>query len=118
MNKNTLKPGWLGLIIASALAALPMISLAQPTPNDPSVVVPPAMKPDNRLTTNISGKVTAKTDNTLTVDNRTVTLTGATTFSKSGASIGSGDVKIGDTVNIVTTDDGQVAVSVNVLVSS
>jgi hypothetical protein len=119
MKNKPLKPALLGLLFASGLAlvAIPVTAQAQPNPADPSVV-PPPMKPDNRLTTNISGKVTAKTDNTLTVDNRTVTLTGATTYSKSGASIGSGDVKVGDTINIVTTDDGQVAVSVNVLVSS
>lgn len=117
MNTLPLRRALLGLLAASGLAVLASTVNAQPNPADPSVV-PPATKPDNRLTTNISGKVTAKTDNTLTVDNRTVTLTGATTFSKNGASIGSGDVKVGDTINIVTTDDGQVAVSVNVLVSS
>jgi len=113
MKNNTLKPALLGLIIASALVAVPMV--AQTTPADPSA--PPQVKPDNKLTRNISGKVSAKTDTSLTVDGRTVSLTSATTFSKGGASIGSGDVSVGDSVNIVTTDDGQVAVSVNVVAS-
>ena len=39
-------------------------------------------------------------------------------FSRVGTSIGSGDVKVGDTVNVVTTDDGQVAVSVTVTTTS
>ncbi len=115
MKPNPLKPTLLGLISLFALAAgtLPAQST---TPVDPSA--PVQVKPDNRLTRNISGKLQAKTDNSLTVDGRTVTTSGATTFSKNGTSIGSGDVKVGDTLNIVTTDDGQVAVSVNVTVSS
>lgn len=120
MKNKTLKPALLGLIIASALVAVPMV--AQSTPPDPSTPstdpsAPPQIKPDNKLTRNISGKVASKTDTSLTVDGRTVTLTSATTFSKGGASIGSGDVNVGDSINIVTTDDGQVAVSVTVLVS-
>ena len=117
MKTLPLKRALVGALVASGLALLAVSADAQSSSTDPSATAP-AMKPDNRLTTNISGKVTAKTDNTLTVDNRTVTLTGATTYSRSGASIGSGDIKIGDTINIVTTDDGQVAVSVNVLASS
>jgi hypothetical protein len=115
MKNNTLKPALLGLIIASALVAVPMV--AQSTPTDPSAPAPAPAKPDNRLTKNISGKVTAKTDTSLTVDGRTVSLTSATTFSKGGASIGSADVSVGDSINIVTTDDGQVAVSVDVMTS-
>lgn len=111
-----LKRSLFGLLVVSGLALAATPVNAQSSSTDPAVTVP--AKPDNRLTNNISGKVTAKTDNTLTVDNRTVTLTGATTYSRSGASIGSGDIKVGDTINIVTTDDGQVAVSVNVLASS
>lgn len=116
MKNQTLKPALLALAIGAAFAAAPVVALAQSASTDPATSAP--VRPDNRLTTNISGHVTAKTDNTVTVDNRTVSTTGATTYSKSGASIGSGDVKVGDTVNIVTTENGQVAVSVNVLVSS
>ena len=116
MKTNLVRPVVLGLVIASALACLAVRGQsASPTP-DPSA--PPQVKPDNRLTRNISGKVAAKTDKSLTVDGRTVTLTSATTYSKGDTAIGSGDVNVGDTVNIVTTDDGQVAVSVNVTVSS
>jgi hypothetical protein len=115
MKTNLLKPALLSLAIAAALAAVPLRAQSSPTP-DPAT--PPQVKPDNRLTKNISGKVAAKTDNSLTVDGRTVTFTSATTFSQNGTSIGSSDVKVGDTVNIVTTDDRQVAVSVNVTVSS
>lgn len=117
MKTPRFHPAVLGLLAAVVFGFVATSASAQSSSTDPAVTAP-AMKPDNRLTTNISGKVTAKTDNTLTVDNRTVTLTGATTYSRSGASIGSGDIRIGDTINIVTTDDGQVAVSVNVLASS
>jgi hypothetical protein len=116
MKTNLLKPAVLGLVLASALAGFTLRGQSSSTTPDPSA--PPQVKPDNRLTRNISGKVAAKTDNSLTVDGRTVTLTSATTYSKGGTSIGSGDVNVGDTVNIVTTDDGQVAVSVNVTASS
>ena len=116
MKINYPKPIFLGVILAATMATFPMVTFAQPTPADPSA--PPLVKPDNRLTKNLSGKVAAKTDTTLTVDGRTVSITSATTFHRSGASIGSGDVKVGDSINIVTTDDGQVAVSVDVLPST
>ena len=64
---------------------------------------------------NVSGKVDAKTDTTLTVGGRVVSIGSSTTFSKAGASIGSGDIKVGNKVNIVTSEDGQVAVSVDVI---
>ncbi len=115
MKTNPLKPALLGLVSLFALTAGSLLAQST-TPVDPSA--PPQVKPDNRLTRNISGKVAAKTDNSLTVDGRTVTTTSATTNSKNGTSIGSADEKVGDMVNIVTTDDGQVAVSVNVTVSS
>ena len=111
MKIQHLKPTLLGVFLAAAMATVPMAAMAQSASADPSA--PAQVKPDNKLTKNISGKVAAKTDTTLTVDGRTISLTSATTFSKGGASIGSGDVKVGDSVNIVTTDDGQVAVSVD-----
>lgn len=114
MKTNPLKPALFGLVSLFAVTAGSLAAQTSPSP-DPSA---PMVKPDNRLTKNISGKVAAKTDNSLTVDGRTVTTSGATTYSKNGTSIGSGDVKVGDTINIVTSDDGQVAVSVNVAVSS
>ncbi|MEO6875758.1 MAG: hypothetical protein ABI222_13150 [Opitutaceae bacterium] len=115
MSDAPLRPIVIGLLLASAMA-LPMAGLAQSTSSDPSM--PQQVKPDNRLTRNVSGKVGSKTDNTLTVEGRTITLTSATTFSKGGTAIGSSDVRVGDMVNIVTSDDGQVAVSVNVTASS
>ncbi len=111
--KSQLKPALFGILIASSVAALPVMTLAQSAPSDPATAVP-----DNRVTKNVSGKVTAKSDTSLTVGNRTVSLNSATTFSRVGTSIGSGDVKVGDTVNVVTTDDGQVAVSVTVTTTS
>jgi len=115
MKTHPSRPALFGLLLAAALAA-PVAVMAQTPSTDPSVAAP--VKPDNRLTMNVSGKVQAKTDTTLTVDSRTITLTSATTYARGKAQIGSGDVKVGDMVNIVTTDDGQVAVSVNVTVSS
>ena len=113
MKNNPLKPALLGLLLTSAIIALPSVALAQAVPADPAT--PAQVKPDNKLTKNISGKVTSKTETSLTVDGRTVSLSSATTFSsKGGAAMGSSDVKVGDNVNIVTSDDGQVAVSVDV----
>jgi len=113
MKTNHLKPALCGLLLASALA-FPLVASAQTSATvDPAAAA--QLKPDNRMTRNITGKVAVKTDTTLTVDGRTVTLTSATTYAKNKAQIGSGDVKVGDTINIVTSDDGQVAVSVNVL---
>ena len=113
MKNRSLKPALLGLLLASAFTSVSL--LAQSAPVDPTA--PVQVKPDNRLTKNISGKLAAKTDTTLTVDGRTVTITSATTYAKGNASMGSSDLKVGDTINIVTSDDGQVAVSVNVLAS-
>ena len=116
MKIHTPKPLQLGFLIASVMATLPVVTLAQPPVADPSA--PAVVKPDNKATKNLSGKVTAKSDTSLTIDGRTVTLTSATTCSKGGASLGSRDIKVGDMVNVVTSDDGQVAVSVEVTTSS
>ena len=115
MKTHYPKPIFLGVILAAAIASSPLAVLAQSTSTDPNAPVPAS--PDNRVTKNISGKVTAKSDTTLTVGSRTVVINSATTFARSGASIGSGDVKVGDAINVVTTDDGQVAVSVDVMPS-
>jgi cytoskeletal protein RodZ len=116
MKNNPLKPTLLGLLLASAMIALPSMALAQAAsavPADPAT--PAQVNPDNKLTKNISGKVSSKTETSLTVDGRTVSLSSATTFStKGGSAIGSADIRVGDNVNIVTSDDGQVAVSVDV----
>jgi hypothetical protein len=116
MKNQLLKSTGLACLIASMLAAVPLSALAQTTqPTTPALVAPP---PDtNKINKNVSGKVEAKSDTTLTVGGRTVSTGSSTTFSKAGASIGSGDVKVGDKVNIVTSDDGQVAVSVDVISS-
>lgn len=111
MKNHHVKPALFAILLGLGLTTGSL--LAQSAAVDPAA--PAQIKPDNRLTNNITGQVAAKTGTTLTVDGRTVTLTSATTYAKSKSQIGSGDVKVGDTVNIVTTDDGQVAVSVNVL---
>jgi hypothetical protein len=80
----------------------------------PATPVP--AQPDTRVASaNVSGKVEAKSDTTLTVAGHTISVNSSTTFSRAGASIGSGDVKVGDKVNIVTGQGGQVAISVEVL---
>ena len=112
MKNNVLRP-LTAALLASAMAFTPIVALAQAT--DPAASAPTT--PSVPVTVNVTGKVTAQTSTTLTVDGRTVTLTKATTFSRAGTAIGSGDVKVGDSVNIVTSDDGQVAVSVNVTAS-
>lgn len=109
MKTQLFKSPGLGLLLASLLAALP--ALAQTTqPTTPAPAAPVVI-----VGKNVSGKVDAKTDTTLTVGGRLVSISSSTTFSKAGASIGSGDIKVGNKVNIVTSEDGQVAVSVDVI---
>jgi len=112
MNSQ-IKPALLGLLFALPVAALPVTAFAQSAPSEPAPAAP-----DSHATQNLSGKVAAKSDTSLMIGSRTVSLNSATTFSKGGTAIGSGDVKVGDTVNVVTSDDGQVAVSVTVTTSS
>src|ERR1041385_9076971 len=103
MNPNPLQPAVRSFALAAFLVALPMAVRAQSstpaTPTDPGVTAP-----SSRIAQNVSGKVTAKSDTSITVGDRTVSINSATTYTRNGASIGSGDVKAGDMVNIVTTD--------------
>ena len=116
MKNHMLKSTGFACLLLSALAAVPLSALAQTT--QPSTPAPMAPSADaNKVNKNVSGKVEAKSDTTLTVSGRTVSTGSSTTFSKAGASIGSGDIKVGDKVNIVTSDDGKVAVSVDVISS-
>jgi hypothetical protein len=109
------KPTVFAFLLTAALAAAPLSAPAQTTPpSAPAVVAPP---PNTKVTNNVSGKIEARSDSTLTVSGRTVSISSSTTCSKSGASIGSSDLKVGDKVNIVTSDDGQVAVSIDVISS-
>lgn len=108
--KAQIKPALLGLVTAAAIA-LTATSYAQSNPPAPSA-------PDSHVDRNLVGKVTAKSDTSLTVGSRTVLLNASTTFARNGTAIGSADVKVGDDVNIATTDDGQVALSVSVTSSS
>lgn len=111
MKNNSCK-NLLGALVASSLLALPVALLAQST--EPTTPAPP-VQPDTRISANVNGKVEAMSDTTLTVGGRTVSINSATRFSQNGASIGSGDIRVGYKVNVVTTDNGQVAVSVEVL---
>ena len=109
MKTHTVKDSALGLILVAFLVASPGIALAQ-------AVAAPASPPVKTATIpapNVSGKVDSRSDRTLTVAGRTVSISSSTTFSKGGTSIGNADIKVGDKVNIVTTNDGQVAVSVS-----
>jgi|GEM_PF-1911786 len=114
-NHLTRSAGLAGLIaavLATALLSLPARAApaAAPAPAAPAVDAA-------KITKNVSGKVESKTDTTLTVGGRIVSISSSTTFAKAGAAIGSGDIKVGDKVNIVTSDDGQVAVTVDVISS-
>lgn len=111
MKNNLLHSTSLGLFCAAALVAAPLAVSAQST----QPTTPQAPAPDTRVGTNVSGKVDAKTDSTMTVAGRTISLNSATTYSRNGASIGSGDVKVGYKVNVVTSENGQVAVAVDVI---
>ena len=105
MKMSLFRPALTGLVLTSALAALPVAVRAESTPE----ATAPA-----KSAKNLAGKVEAKSETSLTVDGHTVALNAATTYSRNGAAIGNADVKVGDKVNIVTSDDGQVAVSVDV----
>ena len=121
MKNHLLRSAGLAGLIAAVLAAAPLSVLAQaastaaPVPAAPAPAAPAVDA--SRVTKNVSGKVEAKTDTTLTVGGRIVSISSSTTFAKAGAAIGSGDIKVGDKVNIVTSDDGQVAVTVDVISS-
>ncbi|MDB6093558.1 MAG: hypothetical protein JWM32_1120 [Verrucomicrobia bacterium] len=115
MKNKFIKSACLGLLSAAGLMLSPTFALGQTT--QPTTPTPAAPMPDTRIGTNVSGKVEAKSTSTLTVAGRTITINSSTTFSRSGASIGSGDIKVGDKVNVVTTEGGQVATSVEVLSS-
>lgn len=116
MKNHTRKPLLVGFLIASALATLPMVALAQAPAANP--YTPAVAKPDSTVSTRLSGKVAALSDTSLTVDSRTVALTIATNYTKGGTAIGRDGVKVGDIVSVITTDDGQVAVTVSVTPSS
>ena len=109
MKTNSTRNSVLGLIVASTALALPWVMQAQSAPAPAPTPAQPAAP-----TTNVSGKVEARTAHSLTIGGRTISLTSATTCSKANAMIGSADVKVGDKVNVVTPNDGQVAVSVSV----
>ena len=113
MKTYSKKSATLGLALALSLSALPALQAQSTQPTTPTDPTPTA--PDTKISANVSGKVEAKSDTTLTVGGRTISFTSATRFSQNGASIGSGDIKVGYKVNVVTTDNGQVAVSVDVL---
>ena len=110
MKNSPLKRATLALALAFSVAAMPALRAQSTQPTTPNPV--PA---DTKITANVSGKVEARSDTTLTVAGRTISLTSATTFSQNGAAIGSADIKVGYKVNVVTADNGQVAVSVDVL---
>lgn len=108
MKTNSLRNSTLGLIVASTALAFPWVMQAQSVPGPAPIPAQPAVP------TNVSGRVDARTAHSLTIGGRTISITSATTFSKANAMIGSADVKVGDKVNVVTSNDSQVAVSVSV----
>lgn len=111
MKKHLLNPTLVALVAGAAFIALPLTAPGQST--EPTT--PRAPAPDTRPSTNVIGKVESISDSTLTVAGRTVAINSSTTYSRAGASIGSGDIKVGYKVNVVTTENGQVAVAVDVI---
>lgn len=66
----------------------------------------------------ISGRISDKTENGITVEGQIIGVNSATAFTRGGARIKLEDLKVGDKVSVVTTkgDDGRLlAVSVMVL---
>ena len=109
MKTHLVRNSSLGLILASLLVSPPLLAQAQATAKSSPAIQQADIKPS----TNVSGKVEARSDSSLTVSGHTISLKSSTTYSRDGAAISSADIKVGDMVNIVTTNDGQVAVSVS-----
>lgn len=106
-NRNQLLPL---LSVAIALAMPLFAHAAAPVVNSP---VPAPLASD----TNVSGKITTKSDTAVTVDDKTFTVNGATSITKGGAKMKLEDLKVGDTVSVTATkaDGGQMlAVSIEV----
>ena len=109
MKTQIVRNASLGLILTSLLMA-PALLAQTPVVAKPS---PATEQADIKPSTNVSGKVEARSDSSLTVAGHTISLKSSTTYSRAGASISGTDIKVGDMVNIVTSNDGQVAVSVS-----
>jgi hypothetical protein len=103
----------LSLCLVCALAPLSLLTL-KATPTDP----PPSERIRIADRESIQGKVSAKTDISLTVDGRAIAVTANTTFMKEGKPIALADVQTGDQVKVsasMRTDGSLEALSVVVL---
>ena len=103
----------LSLCLVCALAPLSLLTL-KATPTDPS----PSESIRLVSTESVQGKVSAKTDSTITVDGKAITVTANTTYMKEGKPITLADVQTGDQVKVsasMRTDGSLEALSVVVL---
>lgn len=100
MKSPTQKTVVLSFILASAFA-MPVIAQTDlPKSDMPAAPSSPKDSDQNKVT----GKVTAKTKDAVTVDDQTINVSDITTvITKGGATVKLDDVKVGDKVNITTT---------------
>jgi hypothetical protein len=103
----------LSLCLVCALAPVSLLTLkANPTEPSPSVSIRLADRQS------VEGKVSAKTDSSLTVDGKTIAVTGSTSYMKEGKPITLADIQTGDQVKVsasMRTDGSLEALSVIVL---
>lgn len=110
MKNQKLSSTLFGMLLGSALAAMPVAACAQSSEHSVPVVAAAEAKAAKTL----AGKVEAKSDTSLVVDGHTVKLTQATRYTKAGTPAGGDDVKVGDKVTVTTADDGETALAVDV----
>jgi co-chaperonin GroES (HSP10) len=103
----------LSLCLVCALAPLVFLTVEA---NSVALPQPGAARASDRET--IQGKISAKSDTSLTVDGKVIAVTGATSFTRNGKAITISDVQSGDQVKVTAskgTDGSLQAVSVEVL---
>ena len=101
------------LCLVCALAPISLLTL-KATPTDP----PPSESIRFVERESVQGKVSAKTDSSLTVDGKAIVVTASTSYMKEGKPITLADVQTGDQIKVSTsmrTDGSLEALSVVVL---
>ncbi len=131
MKSHSQKTMVLSFIVAAALAMPAIAQTDQPksetpsgsssssaveTPSTPSSPSTPSASMDTDQN-KVSGKVTAKSDDSLTVDGQTIVVTRSSTLTKAGSPVKIGDLNVGDKVTVSTikgADGKLLAVTVEV----
>lgn len=98
MKTNTKSLGKVFSFVIAGVCLAPLAGLAAGA--DASAVSSEAVKAESSV---VTGRVTATSDNSLTVNGDVIAVSGATAFIKEAAAIGLRDVKAGDDVRIAVT---------------